>query len=49
MITLTDKEVQAILTTLEKIEVHGFENMNALMGLIQYLENKNKESEEKDG
>lgn len=49
MITLTDKEVQAILTTLEKIEVHGFENMNALMGLIQYLGDKKKESEENDG
>ena len=31
--TLTDKELNAILTTLEKIEVHGFDNMNALGGL----------------
>lgn len=44
--TLTDKELNAILTTLEKIEVHGFENMNALMGIIQFLKQKQKEVEE---
>ena len=44
--TLTDKEVQAILITLEKIEVHGFENMNALMGIIQFFKNKQNEVKE---
>lgn len=43
--TLTDKELNAILTTLEKIEVHGFDNMNALMGIIQFLKQKEKEED----
>lgn len=48
--TLTDKELQAILNTLETIEVKGFENMNKVMALIQFFKNKEqKESEEKDG
>lgn len=47
--SLTEKELIAILTTLERIEVHGFDNMNALMGVIQFLKQKQKESEEEDG
>ena len=47
--TLTDKEIEAILNTLEHIEVHGFENMDKLMALIQFFKIKPKESEEKDG
>lgn len=47
--SLTEKELIAILTTLERIEVHGFDNMNALMGVIQFLKQKQKESEKEDG
>ena len=48
--TITEKEVEAILNTLETIEVKGFENMNKVMALIQFFKNKEqKESEEKDG
>lgn len=47
--TLTDKEVQAILTTLDQIEVHGFNNMNALMGVIGFLKEKQAKKEEEDG
>ena len=44
--TLTEQEVRAILTTLEKIEVRGFDNMNSLMALIQLFRSKQKEEEE---
>ena len=44
--TLTDKEVEAILNTLEKIEVHGFENLDKLMALIQFFRKKEKEDAE---
>lgn len=47
--TFTDKEIEAMLYTLEHIEVHGFENMDKLMALIMLIKNKQKESEEKDG
>lgn len=48
--TITDKELKAILNTLETIEVKGFDNMNKVMALIQFFKNKEqKESEEKDG
>ena len=48
--TITDKELKAILNTLETIEVKGFENMNKVMALIQFFKNKEqKESEESDG
>lgn len=47
--TLTEKEVEIILATLGRVEVRGFENMDALMGVIQFLRQKQKESEEKDG
>ena len=48
--TITDKELKAILNTLETIEVKGFDNMNKLMALIQFFKNKEqKESEETDG
>ena len=48
--TITDKELQAILNTLETIEVKGFENMNKVMALIQFSKNKEqKESEATDG
>lgn len=46
--TLTDKEIEAVLNTLEHIEVHGFENMDKLMALIQFFKNKPKESEEEN-
>ena len=45
--TLTDKEIEAILNTLEAIEVKGFNNLDRLMALIQFF--KNKQKEEKDG
>lgn len=47
--TITEKELNAILTTLEKIEVHGFDNMNALMGIIQFLKQKQNEVKEDAG
>ena len=47
--TLTDKEIEIVLNTLEGIEVRGFENMDRLMALIQFFKNKQKESEENDG
>lgn len=49
--TLTDKEVQAILTSLEAIEVHGFDNMNRLMGIIGFIRQKQQEQtkEEQNG
>ena len=46
--TLTDKEVEAVLNTLETIEVKGFDNMNKLMALIQFFHDK-MNKEEKDG
>ena len=46
--TLTPKEIEAILNTLQSIEVKGFENMNKLMALIQFF-SKPKESEEDNG
>lgn len=50
MMTLTDKEIEAIISTLEHIEVRGFDNMNALMGVIGFLrEKQSKESEEDNG
>ena len=49
MMTLTDKEIEAILNTLQNIEVKGFENMDRLMALIQFFKNKTKESEEDNG
>lgn len=47
---LSEKEVQALLISLEAVEVHGFDNMNRLMGCIAFLKEKmNKEKqEEKD-
>lgn len=47
--TLTDKEVEAVLNTLENIEVKRFENLDRVMALIQFFRNKQKESEEEDG
>lgn len=47
--TITEKEIEAILNTLESIEVKGFTNMDKLMALIQFFKNKQKESEEDDG
>ena len=48
---LTEKEVQAILTSLEAVEVHGFENMNRLMGVIGFIRQKQQEQnkEEQNG
>lgn len=43
---LTDKEVEAILKTLDSIEVKGFDNMDKLMGLMQFFKNKQKEEKE---
>lgn len=48
--TITTKEVKAILNTLETIEVKGFDNMNKVMALIQFFKSKEqKESEVTDG
>ena len=44
--TLTEKEVEAILNTLETIEVKGFDNMNKLMALIQFFKNKKEVKED---
>ena len=49
IMTLTDKEIEAILNTLESIEVKGFANMDKLMALIQFFKNKTKESEKDNG
>ena len=46
---ITEKEVEAILNTLQSIEVKGFDNLNKLMALIQFFESKKKEREGKDG
>lgn len=46
---LTEKEVEAILATLQGIEVHGFDNLDKVMALIQFFKNKQKESEVNDG
>lgn len=43
--TLTQKEIEAILNTLEAIEVKGFDNMNRLMALIQFFKEKLKETD----
>jgi len=43
---LTKEEIQAILISLEAIEVHGFDNMNRLMGCIAFLKQKLNEQEE---
>lgn len=43
--TLTQKEIEAILNTLEAIEVKGFDNMNRLMALIQFFKEKIKETD----
>ena len=37
MITLTEKEIDAILNTLENISVKGFENLDKLMALITFF------------
>ena len=48
--TLTDKEIEAILNTLQSIEVKGFDNMNKLLALINFFNSKKpKESEEDNG
>ena len=47
--TLTDKEIEAVLNTLESIEVKGFANLDRVMALIQFFKNKQKESEEENG
>ena len=47
--TITEQEIEAILNTLESIEVKGFTNMDKLMALIQFFKNKQNESEEEDG
>lgn len=44
--TLDEKEVQAILTSLEAVETHGFDNMNRLMGVIGFLRQKMEQEQE---
>ena len=44
--TITKEEIEAILNTLEHIEVHGFDNMDKLMALIQFFRKKEKEDAE---
>lgn len=41
--TITQKELEIILNTLERIEVHGFENMDKLMALIQFFKKKGEQ------
>lgn len=43
--TITKKEVEAILNTLESIEVKGFDNMNKMMALIQFFKSKEQPQE----
>ena len=43
---MTREEIQAIINTLEKVEVRGYENLNYLLGVIQLL--KQKLEREKD-
>lgn len=50
---MTQQELQAVLNTLESIEVKGFDNMNKMMALIQFFKSKEQpqevESEGEDG
>lgn len=50
---MTQQELQAVLNTLESIEVKGFDNMNKVMALIQFFKSKEQpqeqESEGEDG
>ena len=46
--TLTEKEVHAILVSLEAVEVHGFDNMNHLMGVIGFLRQKEGEEQQEE-
>lgn len=48
LIMITEKELELMLNTLEKIEVHGFDNLDKLLALIQFIKNKLNESEEDD-
>jgi hypothetical protein len=42
--TITEKEIEVILNTLERIEVHGYENMDKLMALIQFFKKKGEQN-----
>lgn len=43
---MTQQELQAVLNTLESIEVKGFDNMNKVMALIQFFKNKAEQPEQ---
>lgn len=43
---MTQQELQAVLNTLESIEVKGFDNMNKVMALIQFFKSKQEQPEE---
>lgn len=43
---MTASEIAQLVQQLEKIEVHGKENLNLLLGAIQFLEKKYFECQE---
>lgn len=46
---MTIKEFEQLIRTLNKIEVHGTDNLDMLLACIKFLEQKMSESEETDG
>ena len=46
---MTIKEYEQLIRTLNKIEVHGADNLDMLLACIKFLEQKQKESEEENG
>lgn len=44
IIVLNGYEIQAILNTLKKIKVKGFNSMDRLVGLVSFFQNKLKEN-----
>ena len=45
---LTKEEIQVLIRTLEKVEVHGYDNLNFMLGVIGLLRQK-LEEEKVDG
>lgn len=45
---LTKEEIQVLIRTLEKVEVHGYDNLNFMLGVIGLLRQK-LEEEREDG
>ena len=45
---LTKEEIQVILNTLDKVEIHGWENLNYIVGIMALLRRKLNENEPKE-